>query len=116
MENSSLDHIDLEKVNALKAQLPPDEILYTLADFFKIFGDSTRIKILYALFTAEMCVHDLAYSLDLTQSAVSHQLRLLRQYRIVRFRKEGKHIYYSLKDKHIKHIFDQGLEHIHEKI
>lgn len=116
MNNGNTDIIDYTKVHTIKSQLPPDEILYTLSDFFKIFGDSTRIKILYALFTTEMCVHDLAHSLDLTQSAVSHQLRLLRQYRIVRFRKEGKHIFYSLKDKHIKRIFDQGLEHIHEKI
>lgn len=99
-----------------KTLLPEEEILYKLSDFFKIFGDSTRLKIIHLLFSSEMCVGCLCSALDISQSAVSHQLRVLKQYNIVRYRKEGKYIYYSLLDNHIKEIFDQGLEHMHEKI
>lgn len=101
----------LEKV---KKSLPHDEVLYDLAELFKAFGDSTRIKILYALCEEEMCVCDLAALLGVTQSAVSHQLRLLKTLRLVKFRREGKVVYYSLDDGHIKHIFREGLEHITE--
>ena len=86
-----------------------------IGDFFKILGDSTRIKILSALFQSEMCVCDIAALLGMTQSAISHQLRVLKQGRLVKHRKDGKVVYYSLDDDHIKHIIDQGLTHISEK-
>ena len=98
-----------------KIKLPEEEVLYDLGDFFKILGDSTRIKILSALFQSEMCVCDIAALLGMTQSAISHQLRVLKQGRLVKYRKDGKVIYYSLDDDHIKHIVDQGLTHISEK-
>ena len=98
-----------------KIKLPEEELLYDLGDFFKILGDSTRIKILSALFHSEMCVCDIAAILGMTQSAISHQLRVLKQGRLVKHRKEGKVVYYSLDDDHIKHIVDQGLTHISEK-
>lgn len=98
-----------------KIKLPEEEVLYDLGDFFKILGDSTRIKILSALFQSEMCVCDIAALLGMTQSAISHQLRVLKQGRLVKHRKEGKVVYYSLDDDHIKHIIDQGLTHISEK-
>lgn len=98
-----------------KIKLPEEEVLYDLGDFFKILGDSTRIKILNALFQSEMCVCDIAALLGMTQSAISHQLRVLKQGRLVKHRKEGKVVYYSLDDDHIKHIVDQGLTHISEK-
>lgn len=98
-----------------KIKLPEEELLYDLGDFFKILGDSTRIKILSALFQSEMCVCDIAALLGMTQSAISHQLRVLKQGRLVKHRKEGKVVYYSLDDDHIKHIVDQGLIHISEK-
>ena len=95
--------------------MPEEELLYDLGDFFKILGDSTRIKILSALFQSEMCVCDIAALLGMTQSAISHLLRVLKQGRLVKHRKEGKVVYYSLDDDHIKHIVDQGLTHISEK-
>lgn len=98
-----------------KIKLPEEELLYDLGDFFKILGDSTRIKILSALFQSEMCVCDIEALLGMTQSAISHQLRVLKQGRLVKHRKEGKVVYYSLDDDHIKHIVDQGLTHISEK-
>lgn len=98
-----------------KIKLPEEELLYDLGDFFKILGDSTRIKILSALSQSEMCVCDIAALLGMTQSAISHQLRVLKQGRLVKHRKEGKVVYYSLDDDHIKHIVDQGLTHISEK-
>ena len=85
-----------------------------LAELFKVFGDTTRIKILYALFSKEMCVCDIADLLGMTHSAISHQLRVLKQARLVKFRKEGKVVYYSLDDSHISQIFDCGLSHIQE--
>ncbi|MBN2877791.1 MAG: winged helix-turn-helix transcriptional regulator [Bacilli bacterium] len=94
--------------------MPQDEKLFDLAEFFKVFGDSTRIRILWALEDREMCVCDIAYLLNMTQSAISHQLRSLKQVNLVKNRREGKVVYYSLKDEHIKHIFDIGMEHITE--
>ena len=91
-----------------------DEKLYDLADLFKVFGDTTRIKIIYALFEEEMCVCDIADLLNMTQSAISHQLRVLKQARLVKFRKEGKIVYYSLDDNHVNQIFNCGLCHIEE--
>ncbi|MBE5938925.1 MAG: helix-turn-helix transcriptional regulator [Lachnospiraceae bacterium] len=95
-------------------QLPLDEELYDLAEFFKVFADSTRIKILHALSISELCVYDLATLLNVSQSAVSHQLRTLKQMRLVKFRRDGKVIYYSLADSHIELILKQGFEHINE--
>ncbi len=104
-----------DTVNRVKAVMPEEELLYDLAELFKVFGDTTRIKIINALFEAEMCVCDIAALLGMNQSAISHQLRVLKQARLVKFRKDGKIVYYSLDDEHIKHIFDQGLLHIREK-
>lgn len=104
------DHV----IEAVKANMPEEETLYDLADFFKIFGDTTRIKILYVLFQSEMCVCDIAQLLNMTQSAISHQLRVLKQMKLVKFRREGKIVFYSLSDGHIKTIINQGLEHINE--
>ena len=94
--------------------IPDDELLCDLADLFKIFGDSTRIRILYVLFEAEMCVCDIAALLGMTQSAISHQLKALKNARLVKSRRDGKTVFYSLADDHVKTIIDQGLEHILE--
>ena len=94
--------------------LPDDEVLYDLAELFKLFGDSTRIKILYALFEAELCVCDIAQLLGLTQSAISHQLRILKSGKLVRFRRDGKTVYYSLADDHVRSIMGQGMDHVEE--
>ena len=94
--------------------MPSDEMLYDLADFYKIFGDSTRIKILCVLRSREMCVQELADAVGMTQSAISHQLRTLKQMDLVKNRREGKTIFYSLADSHISGIIDMGLEHINE--
>ena len=103
-----------EVVKEVKNTMPQDEMLYDLAELFKVFGDTTRVKILYALFANEMCVCDIADLLGMTHSAISHQLRVLKQARLVKFRKEGKTVYYSLDDSHISQIFDCGLNHIQE--
>lgn len=103
-----------EAVGRVREQLPPDEQLYDLAELFKIFGDSTRVKILYALLEAELCVCDIAKLMEVTQSAVSHQLRVLKNSKLVKFRREGKTVYYSLADDHVIHILAQGMEHILE--
>ena len=94
--------------------MPDDEVLYELADLFRVFGDSTRIKILYVLFESEMCVCDIAALLGMTQSAISHQLKALKNARLVKSRRDGKTVFYSLADDHVKTIIDQGLEHILE--
>lgn len=101
-----------DDVAAVKQEMPEDEVLYDLADLFKVFGDSTRIRILWALSVKELCVCDIASTLDATQSAISHQLRVLKQAHLVKGRKVGKSVYYSLDDSHIKGIFDQGLAHV----
>lgn len=103
-----------EVVNKVRVQMPQEEILYDLAELFKVFGDTTRIKIICALFESEMCVCDIAALLNMNQSAISHQLRVLKQTRLVKHRKDGKVVYYSLDDEHIKQIFDLGLIHIKE--
>ncbi len=95
-------------------QMPPEDQLYDLAELFKAFGDTTRIRILFALFEADICVCDLAASLNMTQSAVSHQLRLLKQARLVAGRREGKQIIYYLADDHVRTIIQKGMEHIQE--
>ena len=101
-------------IEIVRAKMPHEEKLYDLAELFKVFGDTTRVKIISALFEAELCVCDIAELLNMTQSAISHQLRVLRQARLVKHRKEGKVVFYSLDDDHIKAIFNQGLEHILE--
>ena len=113
-ESCSCNVIHKEVVENVKNKLPKEETLYDLAELFKVFGDSTRIKIICALFESEMCVCDLSCLLNMTQSAISHQLRVLKSARLVKFRREGKVVYYSLDDEHIKHIYDAGLNHISE--
>ena len=103
-----------DAVARVRAQLPPDEQLYDLAELFRIFGDSTRVKILYALLESELCVCDIAKLMEVTQSAVSHQLRVLKNSKLVKFRREGKTVYYSLSDDHVIHILAQGMEHVLE--
>lgn len=103
-----------EVLQKVSREMPDDEILYDLADLFKIFSDSTRIKILYALFEAELCVCDIAQLLSMNQSAISHQLRLLKQSKLVRYRREGKAVLYSLADGHVRTIINQGMEHVAE--
>ena len=107
-------HVHADIVKSVKEAMPEEESLYDLADFFKVFADSTRIKILYVLLQAEMCVCDIAQLLGETQSAISHQLRMLKQMKLVKYRRDGKTIFYSLSDEHIKNILSQGLEHISE--
>lgn len=102
-------------VRRVAESLPEDETLYRLADFFKLLGDTTRIKILHALFLSEMCVCDIASLLSVSRSAVSHQLRTLRQADVVRTRKEGKTVYYRLSDRHVEAIVNQGLVHTNER-
>lgn len=99
----------------VRAKMPQEEELYDLSELFKVFGDSTRIRILFVLFEAEVCVCDLAAALGMTQSAVSHQLKILKQSKLVKSRREGKSIFYSLADGHVRTIIDQGLEHIEEE-
>ena len=94
--------------------MPDEEVLYDLAELFKVFGDSTRIRILYVLFEAEVCVCDLAETLHMTQSAISHQLRILKQSKLVKSRREGKSVFYSLADQHVRTIIAQGQEHVEE--
>lgn len=110
--NCTTIHDDI--INGIKDKLPNDEILCDLSDLFKIFGDGTRIKIICALFQSEMCVCDMAALLNMSQSAVSHQLRVLKNAKLVKNRRDGKVVYYSLADDHVKRIFDQGLNHILE--
>lgn len=101
-------------IEKVRKSMPDEELLYDLAELFKVFGDSTRIRILQALSTSEMCVCDLTVLLGATQSAISHQLRILKAARLVRNRKSGKSVYYSLNDAHVAGIFAQGLEHVME--
>ncbi len=101
-------------VDKVTEKMPPDEILYDLAELFKAFGDTTRIRILYALFESELCVNDMAQLLGLSQTAVSHQLRVLKNNKLVKFRKEGKIVFYSLSDDHVRKIIEMGMEHVEE--
>ena len=107
--------IHQEAVNKVRANMLDEGQLFDLAELFKIFGDSTRINILNALTISEMCVCDIAAALNMTQSAISHQLRVLKQSKLVKYRKEGKIVYYSLDDQHVNQILDQGLIHLNEK-
>lgn len=103
-----------EDVKKLNEEMPEDEQLYDLAELFKVFGDTTRIRILYALLEAEMCVGDMAALLGLTPTACSHQLRVLKNNKLVRFRRDGKTVFYSLADEHVRLILGMGMEHILE--
>ena len=103
----------IEGCEALDA-MPDEELLYDLADLFKIFSDTTRIKILFSLVKGELCVADIADAVGSTQSAVSHQLRILKQSRLIKFRREGRNIMYSLADDHVYTMLAQGMEHICE--
>ena len=105
---------DAAKIKEATDALPDEDTLDELEELFKIFGDSTRIKILYALHIKEMCVMDISLALGMSQSAISHQLRVLRQTRLIRSRRDGKNIYYSLADEHVHTIISMGLEHIEE--
>ena len=101
-------------LDKISPKAPDDDLLYELAEFFRVFGDSTRIRILYALLNSEKCVQDISQELNLSQSAVSHQLQTLRANRLVKYRREGRTVYYSLDDNHIFSIINQGMEHIEE--
>ncbi len=101
-------------IEKIQESMPQEEILYDLAELYKVFGDSTRIKILYALFETELCVCDIASLLGMSVSAISHQLRVLKQACLVKYRREGKTIFYSLADDHVRSIIGQGIEHIEE--
>lgn len=103
-------HEDL--VKRISDEMPDEDLLYDLSDLFRIFGDSTRVKILYVLFESEMCVCDIAALLNMNQSAISHQLRILKDARLVKNKRDGKVVYYSLDDEHVKHIFDQAMAHV----
>ncbi len=105
-------HSDI--IEKVVKELPDEEVLYDLAELYKVFGDSTRIKILFVLAKSEMCVCDIAKLLNMTQSAISHQLRILKQSKLVKNRREGKTVYYSLLDSHVLLILNQGLDHINE--
>ena len=107
-------HAHEEIVERVRQELPDEDTLYDLSELFRIFGDSTRIRILYVLFEAEMCVCDIAALLGMTQSAISHQLRALKNARLVKSRREGKTVFYALADDHVKTIIDQGIEHVKE--
>ena len=107
-------HENLLKI--VKEKMPEETELYDLAELFKVFGDSTRMRILFVLFEAEVCVCDLAEALNMTQSAISHQLRILKQNKLVKSRREGKSVFYSLADDHVRTIVDQGREHIEEDL
>ena len=115
LKDATVMFIHEDTVNQVREKMPQEETLYDLAELFKVFGDSTRIKILWALDEAEMCVCDIAFLLNMTQSAISHQLRVLKQAELVKSRREGKIVFYSLEDEHVKQIFDQGLIHISEE-
>lgn len=107
-------HVHEHTVEKVLSELPEEETLYDLAELYKVFGDTTRIKILYVLFEAELCVCDIAQLLNMSQSAISHQLRILKQSRLVKFRRDGKTVFYSLADDHVKTIIGNGMEHICE--
>lgn len=106
--------INAEIVKKVQKQMPPAKQLFDLANLFKVLGDPTRVRILYALFTNEMCVCDIAVLLNMTKSSISHQLRILKQTKLVKNRKDGKIVYYSLDDDHIEILFNQGLLHVCE--
>ena len=107
-------HAHDEIVEKVQKEMPSEDTLYDLTELFRIFGDSTRIKILYALHDDELCVQDIANAVQLSQSAVSHQLRVLKDSKLVRFRRDGKTVYYALDDDHVRSILSMGMDHIEE--
>ena len=107
-------HVHEDLIQKVQASMPQEESLLSLADFFKVFSDSTRIRILYVLLCSETCVCDIAQLLNMNQPAISHQLRILKQMNLVRARREGRTVFYSLADDHIASILSQGMEHIQE--
>lgn len=113
--NCDCEVIHADIVDKVRLVMPDEGELYDLSDFFKVLGDSTRAKIMWALDESEMCVCDLAVLLNMTKSAISHQLKSLKAANLVKYRKEGKVVFYSLTDDHVKEIFEKGLEHIREK-
>ena len=106
--------VDIEKVKKIKKIMPSDDLLFDIAEVFKVFGDTTRMKIISALLEAELCVGDIAEITNSTQSAISHQLRVLKQAKLVKFRKEGKIVYYSLDDEHVSEMYEMAKRHIEE--
>lgn len=114
LESCEAEEIHEDLLKIVNETMPEETELYDLAELFKVFGDSTRIRILFVLFEAEVCVCDLAQALNMTQSAISHQLKILKQNKLVRNRREGKSIFYSLADDHVRSIIAQGREHIEE--
>lgn len=114
VENCDCDVIHSEIVDQVRVKMPETEVLYKLAELFKVFSDSTRVKILWALYESELCVCDISVLLNMTQSAISHQLRVLKQVNLVKFRREGKIVFYSLSDDHVQQIFNQAMNHIAE--
>lgn len=115
MEENNYIHLDDETIHQIEDKMPPEEELREIGEFFKVFGDVTRLKILYVLLCSEMCVYDIAALLNMSQSAISHQLRVLKQMDLVKNRREGKTIFYSLADSHIVTILSQGQDHIEEE-
>ena len=107
-------YVHEEIVQQVNQVMPQEETLFDLTELFKVFGDSTRIKILYVLFEAEMCVCDIAQLLGMTKSAISHQLQVLKKSKLVKYRRDGKTVFYSLADDHVRSILDQGMEHVAE--
>lgn len=114
IERCEVEHTHPEVISRIMAKMPPEEQLYDLAELFKVFGDSTRMRILFVLFESEMCVCDIAGLLGMTQSAISHQLRILKQSGLIKARRQGKEVYYSLADDHVSAIVEMGYEHITE--
>lgn len=114
IEKCDVEQIHVDVIESIKNKMPKEQIIYDLADLFKVFGDATRIKILCILLEKEICVCDIANLLDMSQSAISHQLRVLKQARLVKYRREGRVVYYSLADNHIQTILAQGLDHVYE--
>ena len=106
--------VDFEKVKRIQKELPDDELIFDMAELFKVFGDSTRMKIISALLEDELCVGDIAIITNSTPSAISHQLRVLKQAKLVKYRKDGKIVYYSLDDEHVREIYEKGREHVEE--
>ncbi|MBP3648011.1 MAG: winged helix-turn-helix transcriptional regulator [Clostridia bacterium] len=116
LENLCCDlmHVHEDIVKKVRNEMPTEDVLFDLSELFKTFGDSTRIRILYCLFASEMCVCDIATLLNMTQSAISHQLSVLKKSKLIKSRREGKTMFYSLADGHVRTMLDQGVEHVTE--
>lgn len=114
IESCDYLHAHNDIISEVTRRMPQEDLLMDLAELFKVFGDSTRIRILYVLFVSEMCVCDIAQLLNMTQSAISHQLRILKQSRLIKSRRDGKTVFYSLADEHVRTVIGMGMEHITE--